>query len=139
MISSESQSAIAPSVDLTPLLDLIFIVMVFLLLTTNVQIEAMKINVPQTSDTQVLSEVDKPVININLLDGDKSWGIDGHGYDNWNRFTTALLAAVKAHPEKALIVGADKGAKVESMLKLLAFMQAHNIQTTDIIMEGSSL
>lgn len=38
-------------IDLTPLLDIIFIVLVFLLLTANVRIQSMDITLPEVADS----------------------------------------------------------------------------------------
>ncbi len=62
--SSQTQS-LAP--DLTPLLDIIFIVMVFLLLTASVKLESLEVELP-SSDIKNVSEVHKDSISVNILD-----------------------------------------------------------------------
>lgn len=138
MISSHSKQNNSNLPDLTPLLDLIFIVMVFLLLTTNVHLETMEINIPQTDQSDVLNPIDKPTINIHILKGEQPWGLNGKPFTQWPDFTNALLSTIKNNPKKTLIISADKDANIESMLKLLAFLQNNQIQTTNIIMEDSS-
>ncbi|MEP8024321.1 biopolymer transporter ExbD, partial [Vibrio parahaemolyticus] len=44
--------------DLTPLLDIIFIVMVFLMLTAAVKLDSLDVALPST-DSQAVAEVDK--------------------------------------------------------------------------------
>ncbi|GAD79900.1 ExbD/TolR family protein [Vibrio ezurae] len=123
--------------DLTPLLDIIFIVMVFLLLTANITIKTMEVAIPQTSDAQVLSEQNKTVITVNILTSDPKWAIDGESFTHWNTFTDALLDKVTASQDRDLIISPDKSADVESMLKLLAWLQTNNIDATNIVMEES--
>ncbi|CAM4107611.1 MULTISPECIES: ExbD/TolR family protein [Vibrio] len=124
--------------DLTPLLDIIFIVMVFLLLTANITIKTMEVAIPQTEDAQVLSDQDKTVITVNILTSDPKWAIDGESFANWNAFTRTLLEKVTMSPERDLIISPDKSADVESMLKLLAWLQTNNIDATNIVMEEST-
>lgn len=136
MISSQpdSQSAsFAP--DLTPLLDIIFIVMVFLLLTTNIQIQTMNIAVPQTQDEEVLASPDQEVIAINILNASPSWAIQGKPAADWQSFTQSLLTLIRSQPETPIVIAADKNASVENMLKVLAFMQKNQINATNIMME----
>ncbi|WP_375753347.1 ExbD/TolR family protein [Vibrio sp. HN007] len=131
-----SSGSIMP--DLTPLLDLIFIVMVFLLLTTNISVKTMDIQIPQTKESDVLSTPEKAVISVGILATEPHWSIEGNTFTNWDKFSSALLEQVKASPKKILVIAADKEANVESMLKLLAFLQSNNINATNIIMEDST-
>ncbi|WP_087017979.1 ExbD/TolR family protein [Thaumasiovibrio subtropicus] len=136
MISSQShQSSQDFKPDLTPLLDIIFIVMVFLLLTASINIQTLEIDVPQTDEESVLTNVEQDVIAINIKSTAPHWAINGTTYTHWDEFTQALLDNVAEHPEHSLILGADKQANVELMLKMLAFMQKHHLSQTQIIME----
>ncbi|NGN96438.1 biopolymer transporter ExbD [Grimontia sp. S25] len=121
--------------DLTPLLDIIFIVMVFLLLTANIQIKTMDIAIPQTNDSEVLESPNREVIAINVLSGEPSWALQGEPLHDWETFTAQLLEAIQQAPDKPVVIAADKQANVESMLKVLAFMQNNNINATNIVME----
>lgn len=122
--------------DLTPLLDIIFIVMVFLLLTANIQVQSLKVDVPKTQDEAALSNQQKNVITLNILAQDPKWAIQGKTYESWEVFKQTLLDEVKASPKTPLMVAADKHAKVEDMLALLAFLQSQNIQTANLMMEA---
>ncbi|SMY31568.1 colicin uptake protein TolR [Photobacterium malacitanum] len=120
--------------DLTPLLDIIFIVMVFLLLTATVQIKALDVDLPQTS-TQILQTTKADPITINLVATEPYWALQGQAINNWDSFNQQLLTAVKAAPNKPVVIGADKKASVEQMLKLLAFLQKNDIKATQLLME----
>ncbi|OBU14369.1 biopolymer transporter ExbD [Photobacterium aquimaris] len=120
--------------DLTPLLDIIFIVMVFLLLTATVQIKALDVDLPQTS-TQILQTTKADPITINLVATEPYWALQGQTINDWDSFNLQLLAAVKAAPNKPVVIGADKKASVEQMLKLLAFLQKNDIKATQLLME----
>ena len=91
MIKSPSlhpEESIQP--DLTPLLDIIFIVMVFLLLTATVKLQSLEVSLP-TADTESVSDIDSKSFTINILEQPPYWGLDGHSYSTWHSFTTALL------------------------------------------------
>ncbi len=138
MITSNLEQKASLTPDLTPLLDLVFIVMVFLLLTTNIQIKTMDVHIPQTEDNEVLSSLEKDVITVNILPGQEAgWAVQGNHYSDWALFSAELLSQIKAAPDKTLIIAADKTASVEAMLKLLAFLQKNQINATNIVMEDS--
>ncbi|PNH78145.1 ExbD/TolR family protein [Vibrio diazotrophicus] len=122
--------------DLTPMIDIIFIVMVFLLLTANVSVQTLNVDIPKTEETSQLTSPDKPVISIGILHSEEQkWALDGEQFNDWNAFASALLKARNSFPDKPLVIAADKKADVESMLKLFAFMQKHQISATNIVME----
>lgn len=136
MITSQlkhANSDITP--DLTPLLDIIFIVMVFLLLTANINIKTMSLDIPSTDQVEVLDSPDNQVITVNLLAKAPNWAIEQTSYDDWTAFSDALLEIKQRYPKRSLVIGSDKSVSVENMLKLLAFMQQNHINATNIIMD----
>ncbi len=133
-INNSQQNADELNPDLTPLLDIIFIVMVFLLLTATVKIKALEVELPQTS-TQILQTTKADPIAINLVATEPFWALQGQSINTWNSFTQQLLAEVKTNPNKPVVIGADKKASVEQMLKLLAFLQKNDIKATQLLME----
>ncbi|KPL96033.1 MULTISPECIES: ExbD/TolR family protein [Vibrio] len=129
--SSQTQS-LAP--DLTPLLDIIFIVMVFLLLTASVKLESLEVELP-SSDIKNVSEVHKDSISVNILDHEPYWAINGQEYIDWENFKIALLEETGTSDKKPIIIGADKAANVENLVKLLSFLQENGIPATQLLTE----
>ncbi|MBD1570254.1 biopolymer transporter ExbD [Aliivibrio sp. S10_S31] len=130
--SSAAEESIQP--DLTPLLDIIFIVMVFLLLTATVKLQSLEVSLP-TADTESVSDVDSKSFTINILEQPPYWGLDGHSYSTWPSFTNALLQKVKSKPDFQVVIASDKTAEIQHMVKLLAFLQDNNIKATQILMD----
>ena len=122
--------------DLTPLLDIIFIVMVFLMLTAAVKLESLEVDLP-TTDSQAVSEVDTKSITVNILASEPHWAIDSKEYIDWENFTLALLEQHKSDA-KPIVIGADKTADVQHLVKLLAFLQENGIQATQLLTEEPS-
>lgn len=124
----------APSLmpDLTPLLDIIFIVMVFLLLTAAVKFESLDVSLP-TTDSSMTSMVDKQSITVNILANEPYWALEGKHYIDWNNFTQALLE--ESSNKRPIIIGADKTAEVQHLVKLLAFLQDNGIAATQLLTE----
>ncbi|MEZ8100689.1 ExbD/TolR family protein [Vibrio bivalvicida] len=121
--------------DLTPLLDIIFIVMVFLMLTAAVKLDSLEVDLPST-DSQVVSEVDTKSLTVNILEAEPHWAIDGKEYIDWENFTLALLEEYKSN-KQPIVIGADKAAEVQHLVKLLAFLQENGIQATQLLTEES--
>ncbi len=121
--------------DLTPLLDIIFIVMVFLMLTAAVKLDSLDVALPNT-DSQAVAEVDKQSITVNILKDEPYWAINGQTYIDWENFTLALLEESKS-TDKPIVIGAEKTANIQSLVQLLGFLQENGIQATQLLTEES--
>ncbi|HAS6346735.1 TPA: biopolymer transporter ExbD [Vibrio vulnificus] len=119
--------------DLTPLLDIIFIVMVFLMLTASVKLESIEVDLP-SSDSQAVAAVDKQSITINILQDEPHWAINGKRYIDWQNFTLALTEETK-QTDKPVIIGAEKTADIQHLVTLLAFLQEKGIKATQLLTE----
>lgn len=125
----------ALSPDITPLLDIIFIVLVFLLLTANIPLQSLEVDLPQT-DSEALSRVqDNKTVTINLLADSPAWALQGEKFEDWETFRPVLLSQVTMLKDAELVLASDKEVTVDQMLKLLAFLQQHQIQATQILMD----
>ncbi|NVD08878.1 biopolymer transporter ExbD [Vibrio sp. JPW-9-11-11] len=129
----QPQSSLGLTPDLTPLLDIIFIVMVFLMLTAAVKLESLDVDLP-ASDSQAVTEVDQKSITVNILAEPPYWAIDGQRYIDWQNFTLALLEEHSAK-QTPIVIGADKTAEVQHLVKLLGFLQQNGIQATQLLTE----
>jgi biopolymer transport protein ExbD len=132
--SSSHTQSLTP--DLTPLLDIIFIVMVFLLLTASVKLESLEVDLP-SSDVKNVSEVHKDSISVNILDHEPYWAINGKEYIDWENFKITLLEETGSTDKKPIIIGADKAANVENLVKLLSFLQENGIPATQLLTDDS--
>jgi biopolymer transport protein ExbD len=111
--------------------------MVFLLLIVSVKLKALDVELPRT-ETQILQTTEADPITINLIAKEPFWALQGQSFKTWDSFTVALLKQVKNGPTKPVVIGADKNASVEQMLKLLAFLQQHEIKATQLLMEDNA-
>lgn len=122
--------------DLTPLLDIIFIVMVFLMLTASVKLHSLDVQLPTTETTES-KLVEKQSITINILTQSPHWAIDGKNISSWSEFQMQLTDMVKAYPKRNVVIAADKQAEIQLIVKLFGFLQEQNISATQILMEDS--
>ena len=121
--------------DLTPLLDVVFIVLVFLLFTANSVPLTLPVDLPET-ERAVSQQLDKPdAIGVNLFAEGASWALEGEKYDGWNEFSSALQQKVEAEPERAVVIAGDRAVPMEKLVQLMQFLQQNNIAAAQILME----
>ncbi|BDM62974.1 biopolymer transporter ExbD [Shewanella sp. NFH-SH190041] len=137
MISSRrptDDEALSP--DLTSLMDIIFIVMVFLLLSANIQVQTLDVAIPQAESATALNTPADTVLSVSVPAADGQWGLQQQAFNQWDDFAAAFTQAVQQSPQRPVVIASDKQASVEKLLKLFEFMQRHQIQATNIMMEG---
>ncbi|MCL1137800.1 ExbD/TolR family protein [Shewanella pneumatophori] len=136
MISAgNDESSQSFGLDLTPLIDIIFIVLVFLLLTANTQLLSLPVDVPTEADSNLSAVSQEKHIAINVLVNEPHWALDGQSYADFAAFEAAFAKSFKANPKAKVIIAADKTAPVQPLMTLLAALQRQNITNTQILME----
>ncbi|MCL1146387.1 ExbD/TolR family protein [Shewanella sp. 10N.261.52.F9] len=136
MISAgNDESSQSFGLDLTPLIDIIFIVLVFLLLTANTQLLSLPVDVPTEADSNLSALSQDKHIAINVLQTEPHWALDGQSFSDFNAFEAAFTQAFKANPKAKVVIAADKTAPVQPLMTVLAAMQRQNITNTQILME----
>lgn len=131
----EETSASFPAADLTPLLDVVFIVMVFLLFTANVQTLSLPVNLPAASPGQAEVTHEPKTLTVSILSGGKPWAISEERYDSFGAFSSALLTEVEAVPETTVLIAGDKEAPLGNLVKLMIFLSEHEITAAQVLME----
>ena len=128
---SRQSSPASLTPDLTPLLDIIFIVMVFLMLTAAVKLDSLEVSLP-TTDSPMTSSIENQVITLNILPAEPYWALNSQEYSSWDSFSRTVIEVYQSS-QKPIVIGAEKTADVQHLVKLLAFLQENNIQATQLL------
>ena len=118
--------------ELTPLIDIVFIVVVFLLITANTPLLQLPVNIAESQELAV-SDVTSPGITVTIAAHKPYWAIDKQSFDGWPAFKSALLKTIA--PEQTVTIAADKAAPTQPLLQLLALLNQQKIGNTHIVME----
>jgi len=121
--------------DLTALLDVIFILLVFLLLTANVAPKALTVSLPEKGREHA-TEIDNPSpITVTLFAGEERWALDGKEYVNWLVFELSLSEKVRSMDDPKIILAGDKDVSLERLLQLFSWLQGHNLTAAQVLMQ----
>lgn len=119
--------------DLTPLLDVMFMLIVFFILTANAVPYALDVNLPQ-DDEEVTQAVEDPnMLSVTLLPGEDGWKINETAYQDERAFKEALQ--IRARDNKQVVIIGDKDVSMQKLLTVMVFLRKHNIEAADIVME----
>lgn len=119
--------------DLTPLLDVMFMLIVFFLLTANAVPYALDVNLPEDNEEITQAVEDPNMLSVTLLPNTLGWKINDASYKDENTFKEALRT--KAQNNKKIIIIGDKDVSMEKLLQLMVFLRKNNIATADIVMD----
>ena len=115
-IQRNSKSHEGVNLNLTPLIDMVFLLLIFFMLTANfIQNEGMKINLPNEKSKP--AKVKKEHIIIYLTKDNKIY-FKGK-FLNENQLLKKLKKELKNNPEKIVVLKSDKYALVEKAVEIL--------------------
>lgn len=131
---SDNESALADLMpDLTPMLDILFILLVFFMLSAGAVFQSLDLTLP-SSVTEELAVVNEPK-HIMLEIRAHDYAVDGQAIINFEQLQQSIAKTVKQKPEHEVIIAGDKDISIERLLKVLTHLQSQGIQTANILMQ----
>jgi biopolymer transport protein ExbD len=121
--------------DLTPLLDVMFMLIIFLVLTTNAMQQVFDVSLPEDKEdvAEVLSENETLKITIFAQGG--KWAINDEKFADFSEFKVALVNKYNSSKEQRVIIFGDEAATIDRLMELLTFMRSKGIEAADIVMK----
>lgn len=116
--------------DLTPLLDVIFIVLVFFLLTAQVPLLQRPLDLPQDQRDSASTTTVESQRQLLELDASGHWRLDDQplGFSE-------LTGALQQHDQTALDLAIDRQAPLAAFLDLILLLQEQQIEDVRMLME----
>lgn len=121
--------------DLTPLLDVLFMLIIFLVLTSNSLTKAFDIAVPEDSEGVAHDVNDQHTLSITIFSDAGKWAINDQEFNNKDDFKQAFIEEHEKQPDANVIVYGQKSAPIDKLMAVLTFLRTKNIENADIVME----
>lgn len=120
------------AVDLTPMLDILFILLVFFLLTAGTVLRSLDLELPKsvTEDTQPLDAPKHVLLQIRQ-DGFK---LDDRDLADMDALKAALPDTIRANPGHALVIASDRRVEADRLLGVLTQLQSMGIAAANILL-----
>jgi biopolymer transport protein ExbD len=122
--------------DLTPMLDILFILLVFFMLTAGAVFQSLDLTLP-SNVAEKLPVMDEPK-HIMVEIRKNGYAVDGKAIANFAALQQQLPAIIAARPEHELIIASDKTIPIERLLHVLTYLQAQGIAAANILMQSES-
>lgn len=118
--------------DLTPMLDVLFILLLFFMLTAGVVFQSLNLELPSgATDDQNVAKMPQSLLLEIRADG---YALDGRDYRGFEALKAALPQAIKDKPGYEVVIAGDKDVAIEALLKVLTYLRSQNVATANILM-----
>ncbi len=126
------------SVDLTPLMDVLFILLVFFLLTSGITQFYTQVQLPQ-SENLLETTVDRSnTVLIELFTEEQSWKVNEETIHDYELLKQRLLELYQSQENITFVLAPERTLPAERLLQLLNFLAAHKITDVQIINKWGS-
>jgi biopolymer transport protein ExbD len=123
--------------DLTPMLDILFILLVFFMITAGAVFQSLDLKLPSSvSEKFSLMNESK---HIMLEIREDSYALDGQTIADFDSLKIAVPEIIKAKPEHEVIIAGDKRIAIEKLLKVLTYLQSEGIEAANILMQNENV
>ncbi len=123
--------------DLTPLIDIIFIMLVFLMLTANPVTHLLSMELPQQAARSAPDPAPPSPLHLALTAEAPHWHLEQTGFASLDQFKTALLSQPDL-TDRPIVVAGDKSVPLEPVLQLFSLLQAEGLTQVQFVMEPAS-
>ena len=119
--------------DLTPLLDIVFILLVFFMLSAGVALQSVDIKLP-TGVAEALSPLpSSPHLVLEIQR--HSYVLGGRNMSQFSELKEAVSTAVAMQPDREFIIAGDREIAISRLLKVLTYLQSQGIASANILMQ----
>ncbi|MEH6403776.1 MAG: biopolymer transporter ExbD [Sneathiella sp.] len=119
--------------DLTTLLDILFILLVFFILTAGAAYRTLDLTLPEGAAEEVAQSQSEThyLLEIKL----SGYALDGENFEELEGLKQAISTVQIQDPDKNFIIAGDKAISLERFLTLLTYLQSRGIEAANILMK----
>jgi biopolymer transport protein ExbD len=125
------------TLDLTPMLDVLFMLLVFFVLTANSAQQVMDVVLPQ-SQTETAQPPAQQAIVIEIAHGATPWHFDNQAFSTWADAAAHLQTVLTAHPAIPIIIAGDAKAHWDHVLKVMTYLTQAGRPAAQILMDPAA-
>ncbi|MAZ80398.1 MAG: hypothetical protein CMP18_01250 [Rickettsiales bacterium] len=123
-------SELAP--DLTPLIDVIFILVVFLILNFNAPEYFLKVDLPKDEENISQNIIDKKDIKIYIDKDIAGWKVNDLQIDKAANLRNKINILSKNYSDSKILIYVDQDAQISRLITLLTILEKNNFKQTNI-------
>lgn len=116
MAKAQEDGAIYDDINITPMLDLAYVLLVIFILMTTASVQGIKVNLPKASNTPSLA---KPLTKAITITQDGSLYLDAYPVPTLEELESRLNTIKATTPEFPVVVKGDSAVQYEKVVEVL--------------------
>ncbi len=120
--------------DLTSMLDILFILIVFFMLTVGTVYQSLDLKLPSSISEELPHEDLEKKIMLEI--GSSHYALEGKAIKEFSNLKEEISMTIQNKPEHELIIASDKSIPIEKLLRVLTYLQSQGIQAANILMKN---
>jgi biopolymer transport protein ExbD len=133
-IDADDDASFLP--DLTTLLDILFILLVFFILTAGAVYKSLDLTLPEGAKEAAIAPSFKDHLMLEIRVN--AYALDGEEFPDLTALKEKLLERVSKNGSDNLIIAGDKSAPLERLLPVLTYLQSLGVDTANILMKSET-
>ena len=122
------------SSDLTPLLDILFILLLFFMLTSGAILPSLRLNLPSGVSQSIVANRNQNLLEIK----DGAYALNGKIFSDFQYLKHEIEKIAQKSQGIPWVIASDKNASIELLLNVLWYLQSKEIHTANILMKKKS-
>lgn len=125
-----SRTYLDPEPNLIPLLDFLLLLLIIFIVMLGANLHQITLQLPKVDTKKTIAKNIDLYVLINAK-GDLS--INQKKISSWQAFSAVLISTHNNHPNQELMIGIDKNAPAEILLKLISLARTEQITVAQVI------
>lgn len=109
--------------DLTPLIDVMFMLIIFLVLTANSAVQYFDVSLPEETLSETTMQNTPDPISITVFPTADQWAINEQKFESFSAFKALLIDQLNTDNASEIVIVSDKSVTVEKLMKLLNLLE----------------
>ena len=119
--------------DLTTLLDILFILLVFFILTAGAVYQSIDLTLPKSASEDAPRPAKADHLLLELRS--ETYAVNGEEISTLDELKSLIPTVLKNNPDKQLVIAGDRTVSLERVLNVLTFLQSQGIEAANILMQ----
>lgn len=121
---------------MTPMIDVIFVLIAFMMLMINVPLLTMEVELPKVAETPQSSNVQKHVVTIGVLENADEWLVNESKVSSLEALKELLQAEKMQYPEQlSVVIHSDRKVAMERVVALFSTLQALELNVSHLALQ----
>ncbi|MDK9755160.1 biopolymer transporter ExbD [Vibrio sp. D173a] len=129
-VSSSLQDA------MTPMIDVIFVIIAFMMLMINVPLLTMEVELPKAVEKPTFANVQRNVVSIGIVDGDEAWFVNETRVLSMEALKDELTQQKLLYPNQlSVVIHSDKQVPMERVVGLFGALQELELNVSHLALQ----